>query len=288
MTRILRCLAVAMALLALEWPARPASAGSGAVPDLYAQSVARALEQRFVSQEVSYLLLDARTGETLAASWEHADQPLPMGSLLKPFTALAWGETHSFRYPEHVCDGARAGCWLPRGHGRLGLAAAVAHSCNAYFHALAEEVRAPDVSAVLERYGLPQLTPNAATAELLGVGSRWRARPTAIAHAYIQLATRADDPGAHEVVRGMMLSAELGTGSAVGRAVPNHAALVKTGTAPCRHAKRAAGDGFVIVLYPAASPQFALLVRRHGRPGSEAAAAAGEMLRIIARSEEKR
>ncbi len=288
MTGTARCIVVAVALLALEWPARSASAGTHAVPELYAQSVARTLEQRFANEDISYLLLDARTGEILAARWDDADQPLPMGSLLKPFTALAWGEAHSFHYPEHVCDGARAGCWLPRGHGRLGLAAAVAHSCNAYFHALAEEVRAPEVSAVLGRYGLPQLAPDAATDELLGVGGRWRARPAAIARAYVQLATRADDPGAHEIVRGMMLSAELGTGSAVGRVVPEHAALVKTGTAPCRHAKHAAADGFVIVLYPAGSPQFALLVRRHGRPGSEAAAVAGEMLRVIAKVEEGR
>ncbi|HSA92094.1 MAG TPA: penicillin-binding transpeptidase domain-containing protein [Terriglobales bacterium] len=286
MTRILRFVAVALALLVLGWPAPPASAGSGTVPDLYAHSVARALEQRFDDQDLSFLLLHARTSEILGARWEDADQPVPMGSLLKPFTALAWGETHSFRYPEHVCHGTRGGCWLPRGHGRLGLTAAVAHSCNAYFHALAEGMHAEDVSSVLRRYGLPQLPPEAAGDELFGAGNHWRAQPAAVARAYVRLVKRAEDPGAHEIVHGMMLSAELGTGSAVGHAVPEHAALVKTGTAPCQHARHAPGDGFVVLLYPAASPQFVLLVRRHGKPGSEAAAVAGEMLRFIAGTEE--
>jgi hypothetical protein len=145
---------------------------------------------------------------------------------------------------------------------------------------------AEDVSSVLRRYGLPHLAPDAAGDELFGAGNHWRAQPAAIARAYARLVKRADDPGAEEIVRGMMLSAVRGTGSAVGHAVPEHAALVKTGTAPCQHAKRAPGDGFVILLYPAASPQFVLLVRRHGRPGSEAAVVAGEMLRVIARTEE--
>ncbi|HXE89453.1 MAG TPA: penicillin-binding transpeptidase domain-containing protein [Terriglobales bacterium] len=282
MNGLLRCVVCASVLLALEWPLRRAAAGT-AHPDLYVQSVARALEQQFADEDLSFLLLDTRNGEVVAERWEEAGQPLPLGSLLKPFTALAWGEAHSFRYPQHVCHGARTGCWLPRGHGRLGLAAAIAHSCNAYFHRLAEEVHPADVSPVLERYGLSPLPTDATADERLGLGGRWRAPPAAVARAYIQLATRTDDPGTQEILHGMMLSGEVGTGGAVGRAVPGRAALVKTGTAPCTHTPGAPGDGFVVVLYPATSPQFALLVRRHGAPGSEAASSAGEMLRVIAK-----
>jgi len=93
------------------------SGSSAAAPDvasrsdsLRKQSTARLLEQRFPGQDLSYLLLDAQTGDLIAARWENASQPVPMGSLLKPFTALAYGEAHSFRYPEYVCRGQAGGC----------------------------------------------------------------------------------------------------------------------------------------------------------------------------------
>jgi hypothetical protein len=56
---------------------------------------------------------------------------------------------------------------------------------------------------------------------------------------------------------------------------------VKTGTAACSHSPRAPGDGFAVVLVPAANPQFLLMVRVHGVPGSQAAKTAGQMLRRI-------
>ena len=65
---------------------------SAAAPDvgrsaaLQQQSTARLLEQRFPEPDLSYLLLDAQTGSLIAERWENAAQPVPMGSLLKPFT----------------------------------------------------------------------------------------------------------------------------------------------------------------------------------------------------------
>lgn len=247
------------------------------------QSLARLLEQRFPGQGVSYLLLDARSGNLIAARWENTSQPVPMGSLLKPFTALAYGEAHGFHYPDFVCRGQAGGCWRPRGHGRIGLAQAVAHSCNAYFRALAAQVPAADLAAVLTRYGVSATDPADSASAKIGLGSGWRVPPLEMARAYLALASRAGDPGADTLASGMLLSARLGTGSAVDGALgpPWAGARVKTGTAPCLHADKLPGDGYAVALYPAESPRFLLLVQVHGVPGSKAAVTAGRMMRVV-------
>jgi cell division protein FtsI/penicillin-binding protein 2 len=260
-------------------PAVPDVANSSAA--LRQQSTARLLEQRFPEQDLSYLLLDAQTGELIAARWENASQPVPMGSLLKLFTALAYGEAHSFHYPEYVCRGQAGGCWRPRGHGRIGLTQAVAHSCNAYFRALAAQVPAEDLSAVLTRYGVNVTDPTDSAAAKIGVGKGWKVPPLEMARAYLALTSRSGDPGTGDLAAGMLLSARLGTGSAVDSALAGNRARVKTGTAPCVHARRLPGDGYAVVLYPAESPRFLLLVQVHGVPGSKAAVTAGRMVRAV-------
>jgi len=82
-------------------------------------------------------------------------------------------------------------------------------------------------------------------------------------------------------LQGMILSARVGTASAIRRSFADAPTLAKTGTAPCVHTPRAPGDGYVIMLYPADSPRFTLLVRVHGVPGSHAAIVGGELLRTI-------
>ena len=248
---------------------------------LQRQSTARLLEQRFPEPDLSYLLLDARTGDLIAERWEDVSQPVPMGSLLKPFTALAYGEAHGFHYPEYVCRGQAGGCWRPRGHGRIGITEAVAHSCNAYFRSLAAQVPAADLTAVLARYGMNAAHPSDSASAKIGVGNGWRIPPLAMAHAYLALASRSSDPGAGDLATGMLLSARLGTGSAVDTALDGNRARVKTGTAPCLHAHKLPGDGYAVVLYPAESPRVLLLVQVHGVPGSKAAVSAGRMMRVV-------
>ena len=63
------------------------------------------LQRDFQSREVSFLLLDARTGNLLASRWDDLGQPIPLGSLVKPFIAVAYGDAHQFRYPTHLCKG---------------------------------------------------------------------------------------------------------------------------------------------------------------------------------------
>ena len=260
------------------------------------QSTTLLLERRFSQKEIEYILLDARTGELLSSRWAAPDQPVPLGSLVKPFTALAYGEEHNFLFPEFECHGKSDRCWLPRGHGHIGLVQAVAQSCNAYFLSLASGVRASAVAAVLRRYSIYDVGEKVPTESLAGLGSAWKISPLRMLRAYAELVRRRDQPGVADVVRGMQISEESGTGLAIGSALRRSGAdaLTKTGTAPCVHDAREdvsgldehrasfAGDGYVIALYPAVDPKFALMVRLHSAPGSKAAEVAGKMLRAIA------
>jgi hypothetical protein len=63
---------------------------------LFAQSAAQALYRDFPDVNVSFLLLDAHTGQLLASRWDHATAPIPLGSLTKPFAALAIANSMSF------------------------------------------------------------------------------------------------------------------------------------------------------------------------------------------------
>jgi hypothetical protein len=248
---------------------------------LFAQSAEQALNRDFPSRDISFLLLDARTGRILASRWNRPDRPIPMGSLLKPFTALAYGEQHDYRYPIHTCRGTSTGCWLPRGHGDVDLTAAIAHSCNSYFRMLTADLTAADVSLTAVRFGLDRPVQEASGAELAGLGRRWRTSPLHLAHAYLELARQRQQPGVQQILDGMALSARHGTGAQVHRAFPSRDILVKTGTGACTHSRHAPGDGFTVVLMPADDPQILLLVRVHGVPGAQAAKTAGQMLHRI-------
>src|SRR5437868_1911181 len=259
------------------------------------QSSALLLQRKFPQKEIEYILLDPRSGDVLSSRWAGLDDPAPLGSLVKPFTALAYGEEHNFLFPEIECHGKLDRCWLPRGHGHLGLVQAVAQSCNAYFLSLASNLHASSVAAVLRRYSIYDMGEKVAPESLIGLGSAWKISPLRMLRAYVELARRRDQPGVSEVIRGMQISEDSGTGAAVGSALRNSgaSALTKTGTAPCVHGtnpitsgederKSFAGDGYVIAIYPAADPKFGLMVRLHSAPGSKAAEIAGKMLRSIA------
>ncbi len=248
---------------------------------LFAQSASQMLNRDFPSGDISFLLLDATTGNVLASRWDYPETPIPLGSLVKPFTALAYGEHHAFRYPAYVCQGTATGCWLPRGHGQVGLASAIAYSCNSYFRLLTQGMTASDVSPTATRFGLKPPAPEAAGPALAGIGNRWQISPLSMARAYLELPRRRDQPGVRQILAGMAQSAKQGTGAEVDRALPFPDALVKTGTARCTHAKRASGDGFTIAMMPFENPQLLLMVRVHGVPGAQAAKIAGQMLRRL-------
>jgi cell division protein FtsI/penicillin-binding protein 2 len=237
------------------------------------------LKRDFSQSDLSYIALDLQTDSLIASHWNGIEGAIPIGSLVKPFVAVAYAEAHGFRFPLHNCVAGT--CWLPHGHGQLGIVRAVAMSCNSYFTNLAENVTAEQVIEVAHRFGLAGPQANATSAALAGRYGEWRESPLAVAHAYAELLSRSAQPGIAEIVAGMRESARAGTAGAISGAVPMLQVLAKTGTAPCTHSPRAPGDGFLVAAWPSDSPRYLLLLRRHGRPGALAAFTAGQILREL-------
>jgi cell division protein FtsI/penicillin-binding protein 2 len=219
-------------------------------------------------QTVEIAAIDLQTGAMIQEGWR---DPTPVGSLIKPFSAMAYAASHQYQYPEFVCT--PGACWLPAGHGHIGIREAVAYSCNAYFSQMASEIRAEDLTIVLRRFALGSLPTGAGPDTFIGLGGTWRVTPLDLLRAYGELASRSAEPGVAELLEGMALSAKSGTGRAAGEGW-----LVKTGTAPCVHVHRAPGDGYALGMYPAHHPRRAVLVRLHGGTGAEAAAFVGRGL----------
>lgn len=260
------------------------SAGAGGAtpaPELaFQNSAAQVLSLKFSSPDISYLLLDTRNRNVIAEQWENSDGAIAVGSLVKPFTAIAYAERHHFRFPAFVCSGAES-CWRPRGHGQIGIVHATAVSCNAYFTQLAATLTPAEVAETVQRYGLDGPATDATAEGIAGRHGMWRESPRAVAHAYAELLARRSQPGVRDVAEGMGLAAKRGTAAELSKAVPQIPLLAKTGTAPCTHPHHASGDGFVVVAWPADSPRYLLLMRQHNKPGAQAAVVAGQMLRAL-------
>lgn len=233
---------------------------------------------------VSWILVDVETGSVVKSNWKEVDQPIPLGSLVKPFAALAYGQGHSLIYPQFECSGTASRCWLPAGHGRVHIKGALAQSCNAYFRRLSDQVEFDDLAGVTSRFGLPAPARGATTDTYFGFGDGWKIRPKEIVGAYGELIRRREEPGVREIVAGLALAAREGTAAGAGRGRTQRTALAKTGTAPCMHSgwlvglRPSNGDGYVIVLYPADRPRHTLLLQAHGLTGRQAADIAGELL----------
>jgi cell division protein FtsI/penicillin-binding protein 2 len=234
------------------------------------ESMARLIEREMPVSGTEYLLLTTGDASVIAERWERARTPAPLGSLVKPFVALAYGEAHLFEYPRLTC----AGCWLPRGHGSIGIRAALAQSCNSYFTQLAGLTALDDLDRTARRYGLT-LPVSTSPESLIGRYGNWRATPFEAARAYNELVHRRSEPGVALVFDALRLCARSGTAAALGAP-----AAAKTGTAPCVHSG-APGDGLVAAMFPESSPEFVLLVRSHGVPGAECARRAGPFVREV-------
>src|SRR5262249_8118056 len=136
---------------------------------------------------------------------ESDDRPRPVGSLQKPFVALAWARSHPGATPPRVRCDRSSHCWRLSGHGTVGLARALAVSCNTYFRQLAAEPP-PDVLASTlreEGFEVPiPLEPDAAIGLRAPEGFA-AIRPSALLAAYVHL-TRVPWPSG-EVVRQALL-----------------------------------------------------------------------------------
>jgi cell division protein FtsI/penicillin-binding protein 2 len=236
------------------------------------ESVGRVAE-RELPTGTEYILLRTSDESAIASRWNDLRTAAPLGSLVKPFLALAYGAAHRFSYPEMEC----LGCWLARGHGRIGITTALAQSCNSYFLQLSRLTAVEEVERVAQKYGLPM--PGSAAAEsLIGRFGNWRARPANTAMAYSELGHRRAEPGVSMVFDAMRRCAQTGTAARSGAKV-----AAKTGTAPCVHSPTMPGDGLMVALFPEDAPAFVLLARAHGVPGAECARRVGPFLRAVLR-----
>jgi hypothetical protein len=263
------CAAVVLVLFAPITDAQTSTSNS-----LLAQAIQGTLSRRWPpSDHLSWLVLDTASGQVLAQQWPSLDDPIPVGSLTKPFVALAYARTHA-TFPHTLCQGTQDLSWLPKGQSVLDLEHALAQSCNAYFLALARQLEPTVLQTITQLYNLPAAPPDATPAILIGLEPTWRIAPVTLALAYTRLANQ---PGNDSIITGMRLAAQQGTA----RALRAEDALAKTGTAPCLQHCLASGDGLVLALTPAANPRILLLVRQHGTTGAATAIIAAQMLHAL-------
>jgi hypothetical protein len=244
---------------------------------LHAQSTQSALTRRWppaINSRLSWLVLDLSSGQIISHQGPDPDLPIPVGSLTKPFLALAYARTHT-AFPHLTCRGTQDRCWLPRGHGSLGVEDALAHSCNAYFLALARQTDPDALQSVLQLLGLPSPPAGASPAALIGLDPTWEIAPATLARAYARLLSQ---PDAASILIGLRQAASKGSASALF----SEDALAKTGTAPChRRTCIASADGLVIAITPVENPRTLLLLRQQGSTGAGTSALAAQMLQVL-------
>jgi len=204
-------------------------------------------------------------GEIRNANWPNAGNPVSVGSLLKPFLALAYLTTHA-QSPVVECRGAIAGCWSPQGHGRQDIISALAISCNVYFMQLTANLNRAALDLTCLSYGLSSPPRNWPPSRLIGLDEGWPQSPISIARAFAGLVRNASDPRVHTVLDGMARCARSGTAQAAG--LP---CFAKTGTARCSHFHRGCGDGYAVAIYPLNQPRYVVLMMRHNTTGAHAA-----------------
>lgn len=228
-------------------------------------------------ENVDYVVADFTTGQVIAERWREPQMSSP-GSLLKPFVTLAYGRNSGLGFPRLQCTGET--CWLPGGHGPVGIVEAIAQSCNAYFRQLAISVSPSEAGFESARLGMRAPPPNSASESLWGLRAEWFVTPHELLRAYMELVRRRSEPEASIVLEGLRRAAREGTAVALAARLQQDA-YAKTGTAECPHSPNADGDGFAAAVYPADAPRYAVLTRVHGQTGRVAAAAAAVLLQSL-------
>ena len=204
-----------------------------------------------------------------------SDAPITVGSLQKPFVAQAWAATHPGQpSPRFRCD-PDSGCWLPAGHGELGLASALALSCNTYFRQLAGATPLASLDASLRNAGFTRGPRSAEEAiGLPGTDGPLRIRPSALLGAYARL-TRSPWPSGEpiraEVLAGLREAGLDGTAKALGQ----RGYWAKTGTVPASDGNPLHTCGLALAVDDSG---WAILARLEPGTGREAAAAMADTL----------
>jgi stage II sporulation protein D len=233
----------------------------------------------------AYALVDLSSGDV--GESQHVarlSDPLLPGSIMKIVTlqaALASGVVSTstrLACPRRVRHGERVlDCSHPDFPAGLGPAEALAHSCNAFFVAIAPRVGREALSRAARSIGLPAVPPDAdLVLAALGLdGSRVSALMLLRA---VGRAVQAGGYGARDASRGLIAAglrdcALGGTASALGRAHID--ALAKTATT---EAPGGGVLGVVVVLSPSRLPRRGVVVLAPGAAGRDAAEIAAALL----------
>ena len=226
------------------------------------------------------LVWTLRDGMIVAAPGNAGTAPLPVGSIQKLWVARAWAEAHpgDAPAPTYRCT-TRSACWLPAGHGEVGLRRALAVSCNAYFLALAHATPGATLDRVFREAGFEVTAPLDAERSIglsglttLGAGAKVTVKPEALLNAFHLLVTSAwpaRDDIRETLLAGLRDASESGTGAAS----PVQGVLMKTGTVPSVDGRLLATSGWVIAADPTAITVHLALLRNG--TGAQAAARLG-------------
>ncbi|HTL97823.1 MAG TPA: hypothetical protein VL181_03360, partial [Holophagaceae bacterium] len=130
------------------------------------------------AQEAPHVEVWCRDAAGVMVRGASADAPIAVGSIQKPFVAEAWAASHAGApSPRFRCEPG-SNCWLPAGHGDLGLSRAMALSCNAYFRQLAAQAPMDALGAALQEAGFTRAPRSAEEAiGLSGAEGPLRVRP---------------------------------------------------------------------------------------------------------------
>ncbi len=203
------------------------------------------------------------------------DRAQPVGSLQKPFVAEAWARSHPGQRPAAFTCTRDSRCWLPSGHGHLGLARATALSCNAFFLELARATPRELLAQVLRERGFVVREPLSPETGMGLPGSGEVAiAPQALLRSYRELTSRPwsqGEPVRRELLHGLREAALTGTAAGLGQ----RGYWAKTGTVPALDGQPLATSGWALALDDAG---FAVLALQGRGTGRDAARELGELL----------
>ncbi len=240
------------------------------------------------SRGISFLIVDLRTGATLASERpDIADRPILPGSVMKIAAIAAAMESGTIdERTRIVCtrsvvvDGHRLTCTHPDLHRALTPAEALTHSCDVYVATIAARLPRAAFDRALAGLGLPPSSAAASEqASALGLeGSRVPAR--ALMNAVVRIANQTSllpwKPATLDVVRlGLRNAAHDGTASALGAAGID--ALAKTGTVDAG----GVSQGLVVGVTPSSNPTMGFALIASGGAGRDAASLIAPRLRSV-------
>jgi len=199
------------------------------------------------------------------------ERPWPVGSLAKPFVAKAWAHSHPGQVtPRFTCAGGSS-CWFPAGHGTLGLAKALAVSCNAYFRALARATPEDALATALQDESFLVPSPLSAEAAMGGDGTL-AIRPGALLRAYSRLTRQPwaeGEPVRAEVLAGLRENPLRGTA----RGLSRYGLWAKTGTVPAIDGRPLHTSGLTVAVDDAGNAILGILPDGTGREAARSLAA---------------